>query len=458
MAKTGKKKTVAAVLSMVLALSIGAGVGVSAYLSDKEEVKNTIVIGNVKIDLKETGYPGNTSSSVKNLSPFQEVTKNPSVWNTGENDTVVFMVLDSPMEAVSLLGENGQPKHPQAVQATSESAVTPIYPEATVEELFYFKKSNVPAKTHETAFDKNWMLLDAKSMYIAVDKSGNEFQIAFTEDGNPLTNDDLSDTVSAGNFENAQAMNTLAFWQAVAAKEGKFDFADWASGYPNNVALWPYAGATQITKRQLALQQAYWRSYFNPSTGVNRHLGNNLDVTTYSLWNQDGSPQYKIYRRYVLAYKTDLQGSTLYDDDAVRASAKLTGAPSASKTSTLFDKVQMKSFLENQIGNEAQDIRVRAYAIQADDIIIDGTTPSNLFTKNTLSKIYDIYIHQNSLSVDEDDRNYAKLQPLTDKGMMVVDIRDANSTAKTVNGESERKNDGTFEGPTEEHKNLKSNN
>lgn len=67
-------------------------------------------------------------------------------------------------------------------------------------------------------------------------------------------------------------------------------------------------------------------------------------------------------------------------------------------TTTLFDKVQIKNFLENEITPRAiKNILVETYSIQADNIVnsngqIDTT---GTLTHDTLKEIYDIYVTQN---------------------------------------------------------------
>lgn len=67
-------------------------------------------------------------------------------------------------------------------------------------------------------------------------------------------------------------------------------------------------------------------------------------------------------------------------------------------TSTLFEKVQIKNFLENEITPRAiKNIKVETYSIQADNIVNSsgqiGT--SRTISRYTLKEIYDIYVNQN---------------------------------------------------------------
>ncbi len=68
-------------------------------------------------------------------------------------------------------------------------------------------------------------------------------------------------------------------------------------------------------------------------------------------------------------------------------------------TDALFDKVQMKNFMEAEIAaDDALDIRIEAYAIQAQNIVkgSDRIDISGDLSVNTLNDIYDTFVNQNS--------------------------------------------------------------
>lgn len=70
------------------------------------------------------------------------------------------------------------------------------------------------------------------------------------------------------------------------------------------------------------------------------------------------------------------------------------------KTSALFDKVQLKNIIENEVtAGEAQNIVVKAYAIQAAEILESGNTDlAETVDETNMGKIYDIYLRQNDLA------------------------------------------------------------
>lgn len=82
--------------------------------------------------------------------------------------------------------------------------------------------------------------------------------------------------------------------------------------------------------------------------------------------------------RYVFAYRTAVAGNE--------------------QTEPLFDKVQLKNVIENELtSGEAQNVEIRAYAIQAGEITgADGTSLTGELTEANLNAIYDIYFRQNT--------------------------------------------------------------
>lgn len=68
------------------------------------------------------------------------------------------------------------------------------------------------------------------------------------------------------------------------------------------------------------------------------------------------------------------------------------------KTTTLFDKVQIKNVIENEVTPGAvKNIEVETYSIQADNIVnADGAIDTTgTLSHDTLKEIYDIYVTQN---------------------------------------------------------------
>lgn len=67
-------------------------------------------------------------------------------------------------------------------------------------------------------------------------------------------------------------------------------------------------------------------------------------------------------------------------------------------TTTLFDKVQIKNIIENEIASTGtKDIKVETYSIQADNIVNSkgAINTDGVIDHDTLKEIYDIYVMQN---------------------------------------------------------------
>lgn len=302
-----KKRMATSVVACAMIGFLGAGMATYAYLTDAEKTENIFTVGNVAIELEELLYPGNDSPEVKNIVPNEEIAKNPTVLNNGINDAVAFMTVDSPMEKIHLVGDDG------SVAA------------AAVQEIFWFKQSTDDIKTHANSFDADWIELPAKEKYYKIAADGTETEVA--ESALATTYDGL--------------------------------------------------GATE-----------------------------------------------RLVKRYVFAYKNEIQGSDTTDADAQTAANKV--------TSELFDKVQLKNCLENEIDKMTEKIGLRAYAIQSDELLdADGImfgrnsatqTEAGTLTAEDAGAIYDIFVAQNS---DSDNANGA---------LQAGKLRDADSVQATGDG------------------------
>ncbi|MDO5551456.1 MAG: SipW-dependent-type signal peptide-containing protein [Lachnospiraceae bacterium] len=101
MKKRNKKLVAMAACGMIAVVSAGAS---AAYLTDGETTTNTFTVGKVTIDLSEPNY---TPEDDVPRVPNQEIQKDPTVANTGNNDEIVFVSFDIPMAEVRLAGHDG---------------------------------------------------------------------------------------------------------------------------------------------------------------------------------------------------------------------------------------------------------------------------------------------------------------------------------------------------------------
>lgn len=96
------KKALATMLAcgLVGAMAIG---GTFAYLTDEEEATNTFTVGKVTIDLTEPDWDPDHPPVV----PNEEVDKDPTITNTGNNSAYAFVEVKIPMKNVIVAGADG---------------------------------------------------------------------------------------------------------------------------------------------------------------------------------------------------------------------------------------------------------------------------------------------------------------------------------------------------------------
>ena len=128
------------------------------------------------------------------------------------------------------------------------------------------------------------------------------------------------------------------------------------------------------TKGTKANNELFW--FKDTADGASTHA-NNFDSNWIHLDTKDtGADLSGATRTYVFAYNT--------------AVAK------DQTTNPLFDKIQVKNFIENEIAaGKAEKIELKSYAIQASNVLESGVDITGTLNTSNLSKIYDIYLRQN---------------------------------------------------------------
>lgn len=101
MKKTSKKVAALTACGLIAALGVSASV---AYLTDGETTTNTFTVGKVTVDLSEPDY---TPEDDVPRVPLEEIAKDPTIANTGNNDMIAFMSFDIPMANVKLAEDDG---------------------------------------------------------------------------------------------------------------------------------------------------------------------------------------------------------------------------------------------------------------------------------------------------------------------------------------------------------------
>ena len=278
-----KKRAIATITACGLVAAMALG-GSLAYLTDNESHTNTVqVSGNVRVDLVEPNWDETDSDNngipdaSQETVPNQEILKNPSVVNTGENPAFVFLRLTVPVKDVTRVRDDGTlvTKDDNIVPKRTGANNEKIYHEP--QDLFYFKLNNDAEGIHANHWNSKWKRIGVR-----------EF-----------------------NIENAAT-----------------------------------------------------------DTGANS--------TSY--------PDQQIGQAvYVFGYADALQ-------------------PNGAQTVTLFDKIQVKNIIENEIAaNQIQNIKIETFAIQSDNLLL-GADASHVGTKFTktenlevseLREIYDIFVTQN---------------------------------------------------------------
>lgn len=112
-----KNKKILSGICLALVLCMGIG-GMLAYFTDADTATNTFTVGKVSLDLQEPNWPGNDSDTVKDITPNQEVAKDPQIKNDGVNSEYVFATVAIPYADIKTANTDG---------TVNEAANTELY-------------------------------------------------------------------------------------------------------------------------------------------------------------------------------------------------------------------------------------------------------------------------------------------------------------------------------------------
>lgn len=112
--KNKKLAKATAVCALAGVMLIG---GAMAYFTDADTATNEFTVGKISIDLTEPGW-----TPPENITPNQEITKDPQITNDGVNSAYVFMQVKVPTKSVETANEDGT-KNPEAVKELFTYAV-----------------------------------------------------------------------------------------------------------------------------------------------------------------------------------------------------------------------------------------------------------------------------------------------------------------------------------------------
>ncbi|MDO4518932.1 MAG: TasA family protein [Eubacteriales bacterium] len=96
-----KKKLIAITCAAALTLTIG---GTFAYLTDSDQAVNEFTVGKVTIDLTEPSWDPEDNTEI---TPLDEIEKDPQITNTGKNDAYVFLEVAIPKRELILADAKG---------------------------------------------------------------------------------------------------------------------------------------------------------------------------------------------------------------------------------------------------------------------------------------------------------------------------------------------------------------
>lgn len=153
---SGKKRKS---LPYLLMGALGAGLltgGILAYQTNSDMTGNIFTTGNVRITSWEPGFPtedkdkgsgekgkDGVPDDCELVIPFETISKDPRIKNTGTNDCVVFFRVTAPVEDLTLIHDDG------------------TRTEAEPCDLFWFKQADDSDGSHENNFNANWQELTA---------------------------------------------------------------------------------------------------------------------------------------------------------------------------------------------------------------------------------------------------------------------------------------------------------
>lgn len=94
MKHTNAKKTKFTVLALALVIILSIGM-ISAYFTDADSETNTFTIGEISLNLSEPDW-----DPPADITPLQEIEKDPQVKNDGENPEYIFVTVEVPVASV----------------------------------------------------------------------------------------------------------------------------------------------------------------------------------------------------------------------------------------------------------------------------------------------------------------------------------------------------------------------
>ena len=150
-----KTKVIAAFSAVVVGMASICG-GTYAYMTSTQAAANTFTTGKVEISLTEPNWPGNDTAKTTEVTPNQEIPKDPQITNTGKTGAVVFAEVEVPIDIYDIAKSSGERQGKEA------------------RELFWFKTKDTGITDdvdtiHDGEGEWNWL----KSLCYFKDADGN---------------------------------------------------------------------------------------------------------------------------------------------------------------------------------------------------------------------------------------------------------------------------------------------
>lgn len=144
----GKKRILTGIVAVALLMAFGAGgMSLYAYLADTDDGINVITIGDVHINAWEPSFPtldedkDGVPDDCELVIPYEEISKDPRIQNTGTNDALVFFKVTVPVELITAIDDEGNRLDEE------------------LKDLFWFKQKDDFESFHQNNWNSAWIEL-----------------------------------------------------------------------------------------------------------------------------------------------------------------------------------------------------------------------------------------------------------------------------------------------------------
>lgn len=147
-----KKNTYVKLVLAIGLVACMAFIGIGAYLSDADTMTNEFTVGQISVKLEEPNWnptldeDGDGVYDVLQLKPLQVITKDPKIYNDGQNDEYVFMTVTIPKANVKTNG------------STTAETIELFTFTANKSEHWEYSMANGGGMVH--LYDYDWILID----------------------------------------------------------------------------------------------------------------------------------------------------------------------------------------------------------------------------------------------------------------------------------------------------------